>query len=109
MIWYITKYTQTHTKHPFDYVFRAVVLFIIEDVTYNICDQKFHEFEIRRQNPDVFVLRKTLTEVADHGRLDSEKRLFIGDIEIAVIYFRCGYDPDQYPSEKGTSEQIKQM
>ena len=109
MIWYITKYTQTDTEHPFDYVFRAVVLFIIEDVTYNICDQKFHEFEIRRQNPDVFVLRKTLTEVADHGRLDSEKRLFIGDIEIAVIYFRCGYDPDQYPSEKGTIEQIKQM
>ena len=25
----------------------SVILFIIEDVTYNICDQKFHEFEIR--------------------------------------------------------------
>lgn len=36
---------------------RSVVMFIVEDVTYNICDQKFHEFEIRRQNPDVFVIR----------------------------------------------------
>ena len=25
----------------------SVILFLIEDVTYNICDQKFHEFEVR--------------------------------------------------------------
>ena len=25
----------------------SVILFIIEDVTYNICVQRFHEFEIR--------------------------------------------------------------
>ena len=68
--------------------FRAVILFIVEDLTYNICDQKFHEFEIRKQNPDVYVIRKTLTEVADQGRLDDEKRLFIGKDEVAVIYFR---------------------
>ena len=68
--------------------FRSVILFIVEDLTYNICDQKFHEFEIRKQNPDVYVIRKTLTEVADQGRLDDEKRLFIGKDEVAVIYFR---------------------
>ena len=26
---------------------KAIILFIIEDVTFNICDQKFHEFEVR--------------------------------------------------------------
>ena len=77
----------------------AVVLFIVEDVTYNICDQKFHEFEIRRQNPDVFVLRKSLTQMASEARLDGEKRLWVGDKEVAVVYFRCGYSPDQYPTE----------
>ena len=46
---------------------KSVIMFLIEDVTYNICDQKFHEFEIRRQCPDVFVIRKTLTEIADRG------------------------------------------
>ncbi len=76
-------------------------MFIVEDVTYNICDQKFHEFEIRRQNPDVFVIRKTLTEVANEARLGDNKELYVGDgIEVAVIYFRCGYHPDQYPTEK---------
>ena len=28
------------------------------------------------------------SEVADQGRLDDEKRLFIGKDEVAVIYFR---------------------
>ena len=42
-------------------------MFLVEDVTYNICDQKFHEFEIRRQCPDVFVIRKTLTELAERA------------------------------------------
>jgi len=71
------------------------------DVTYNICDQKFHEFEIRQQNPDVFVLRKTLTEVAERGSLDEKTRkLFVEGIEVAMVYFRCGYSPDQYPTER---------
>ena len=78
--------------------FRSVILFIVEDLTYNICDQKFHEFEIRKQNPDVYVIRKTLTEVADQGRLDDEKRLFIGKDEVAVIYFR--YVCHKIPSNK---------
>lgn len=78
----------------------SVILFIVEDVTYNVCDQKFHEFEIRRLNPDVFVIRKTLTEIAKFGRLDEEKRLFFGQEEVAVVYFRCGYHPDQYPTDK---------
>ena len=46
---------------------KSVIMFLIEDVTYNICDQKFHEFEIRRQCPEVFVIRKTLTELADRA------------------------------------------
>ena len=43
-------------EHRFHF-FRSVIMFIVEDVSFNICDQKFHEFEIRRQNPDVFVIR----------------------------------------------------
>ena len=70
---------------------RSVILFIVEDVTYNICDQKLHEFEIRRQNPDVYVVRKTLTEVAKEGKLVGEdSRLVVDGQEVAVVYFRCG-------------------
>jgi hypothetical protein len=47
----------------------SVIMMLVEDVTYNICDQKFHEFEIRRQCPDVFVIRKTLTDLASRAEM----------------------------------------
>ena len=65
---------------------KAAILFIIEDVTYNICDQRFHEFEIRHQNPDVFVLRKTLTEVFEQGSLEeTTRKLFVDGVEVAMV------------------------
>ncbi|XP_046739012.1 glutathione synthetase-like [Diprion similis] len=79
---------------------KSVILFIIEDVTYNICDQRFHEFEIRRLNPCIRVLRRTLTELAVEARLSPKKELIVGEQTVAVVYFRCGYEPSQYPSEK---------
>jgi len=78
----------------------SVILFIIEDVTYNICDQRFHEFEIRKQCPEVFVVRKTLTQLAEEASLTADKRLMVDGVEVGVIYMRCGYHPDQYPSER---------
>ena len=63
--------------------FSSVILFIVEDVTYNICDQKFHEFEIRKQNPSVYVVRKTLTQVADEGKLTGDKRLIVDGHEVS--------------------------
>ena len=62
--------------------FSSVILFIVEDMTYNICDQKFHEFEIREQCPSVYVVRKTLTQVADEGSLTSDKRLIVDGHEV---------------------------
>ena len=52
-------------------------MFLVEDVTYNICDQKFHEFEIRKQCPEVFVIRKTLTEMAKDARLDEVGSIYL--------------------------------
>ena len=53
---------------------QSVILFLVEEVTYNICDQKFHEFEIRRQCPEVFVIRRTLTDLANRGFLTEVRR-----------------------------------
>lgn len=63
----------------FDFCIRAVILFIVEDTTYNICDQRFHEFEIRKQNPNVRVIRRNLTQLGRPGGalLDSEKKLIV--------------------------------
>ena len=64
-------------------------MFIVEDVTYNVCDQKFHEFEIRKQNPAVYVIRKTLTEVAKEGKLMEDKRLYVDNQEVMDIHRFC--------------------
>uniref|UniRef100_A0A6M2DUC9 Glutathione synthetase n=1 Tax=Xenopsylla cheopis TaxID=163159 RepID=A0A6M2DUC9_XENCH len=77
----------------------AAILFIVEDVSYNISDQRFHEFEIRRLNPNVRVIRKTLTEVHREGKLGANNVLLIGNTRISVVYFRAGYEPGHYPSE----------
>ena len=50
----------------------------MEDVTYNICDQRFHEFEIRKQNPNVKVLRRNLTQLGIGGaKLGPNKQLMV--------------------------------
>ncbi|XP_020808427.1 glutathione synthetase isoform X1 [Drosophila serrata] len=78
---------------------KAVILFIIEDVSYNICDQRFHEFYIRETYPHIKVLRRTLTDVHKEGKLGQSKELLLGNLEVAVIYFRAGYEPGHYHSQ----------
>ncbi|XP_034481995.1 glutathione synthetase isoform X1 [Drosophila innubila] len=77
----------------------SVILFIIEDISYNICDQRFHEFYIRETYPHIKVLRRTLTEVHREGKLGQRKELLLGTTEVAVIYFRAGYEPGHYPTQ----------
>ncbi|KAG7205148.1 hypothetical protein KM043_005517 [Ampulex compressa] len=79
---------------------KAVILFVVEDVTYNICDQRFHEYEIRKQNPKVKVIRKTLTQLAAIASLGSKKELVVDGNVVSVVYYRCGYEPAQYYTEK---------
>ena len=55
----------------------AVIMFIIEDVTYNICDQRFHEFEIRRLAPEVKVIRRTLTQLYEQAQLGPNRELIV--------------------------------
>ena len=33
----------------------AIIVFVVEEISYNICDQRFHEFEIAEKRPDIMV------------------------------------------------------
>lgn len=77
----------------------AAIMFVIEDVTYNICDQRFHEFEIRKSYPHVKVIRKTLTEIHNGGVLGTKKELIVDGVDVSVVYFRAGYEPLHYHSQ----------
>uniref|UniRef100_A0A1B6I2J5 Glutathione synthetase n=2 Tax=Homalodisca liturata TaxID=320908 RepID=A0A1B6I2J5_9HEMI len=78
----------------------AIILFVIENVTYNICDQRFHEYEIRKLNPEVRVIRRNLTEIGNSAKLGANKELIIDEDTVAVVYYRAGYEPGHYMSER---------
>lgn len=77
----------------------AAILFVVEDVTYNICDQRFHEFYIRQTHPEIKVIRRTLTEIHHQAELGANNELLINKLEVSVVYFRAGYEPGHYPTQ----------
>lgn len=55
----------------------AAIMFVVENITYNICDQRFHEFHIRRKHPEIKIIRKTLTQIDEQGSIGSDKELIV--------------------------------
>uniref|UniRef100_A0A672ZNE6 Glutathione synthetase n=1 Tax=Sphaeramia orbicularis TaxID=375764 RepID=A0A672ZNE6_9TELE len=45
-------------------------------------------------------IRRRFDDVSRTGSLDQDKRLFIDGLEVAVVYFRNGYMPQNYTTEK---------
>ncbi|XP_054638499.1 glutathione synthetase-like [Dunckerocampus dactyliophorus] len=77
---------------------RAVVMFLVEAMQRNILDQRFIENELWKRN--ITTIRKRFEEVSKSGKLDDNKRLFVDGQEVAVVYFRNGYMPQNYTSEQ---------
>lgn len=63
----------------------AAILFVIENITYNICDQRFHEFHIRTKYPEIKVIRKTLTEIHELAKLGPGNELLMYDMDTHSI------------------------
>uniref|UniRef100_A0A8C8DSQ4 Glutathione synthetase n=1 Tax=Oryzias sinensis TaxID=183150 RepID=A0A8C8DSQ4_9TELE len=77
---------------------RAFVMFLVEEVQRNIFDQRYVESELWRRN--IPTIRKRFDDVCGSGSLDQDKRLFVDGKEVAVVYFRNGYMPQNYTSEE---------
>ena len=47
------------------------------------------------------VIRRTLAALAQEAHVEGpERRLHLGSgVECSVVYFRCGYTPDDYPTD----------
>ncbi|XP_006811195.1 glutathione synthetase-like [Saccoglossus kowalevskii] len=78
---------------------RAAILFLIEDVSQNIFDQRWLEYEIHKINPTIHTMRRKFSDVINRAKTEGDK-LVIDGYEIAIVYFRYGYMPNQYVSEK---------
>ncbi|KAF9999965.1 hypothetical protein BGZ80_005048 [Entomortierella chlamydospora] len=78
----------------------AKVMMVVQPGERNAFDQRWIEYNLLK-NHGVVLIRKTLAEIADQGRLDPKtKALYIGDQEISVAYYRSAYATTDYPTEK---------
>lgn len=77
---------------------RAMVMFLVEDTQRNIFDQRYIENELWKRN--IPTKRKRFENVCKTGKLDQARRLFVDGEEVAVVYFRNGYMPQNYTSEQ---------
>ena len=72
------------------------MLFVIEADERNVVDQKIIEVKLQQQF-GIFSMRRTLSQIASDGSIDpNTKQLSIDDIEIGFVYFRTGYQAEQY-------------
>ncbi|GAB1597395.1 glutathione synthetase-like [Argonauta hians] len=83
---------------------KSVVLFLVSNSERNVFDQKLLEHRIFEINPKISIIRRSLEYIHLHGRLNDENKLMLDDddddLEIAVVYFRDGYSPCSYKSQK---------
>ncbi|KAF9906663.1 hypothetical protein EC991_000388 [Linnemannia zychae] len=78
----------------------AKVMMVVQPGERNAFDQRWIEYNLLKKH-GVVLIRKTLAEIAEQGRLNPEtKALFIGDQEISVAYYRSAYATTDYPTEK---------
>jgi glutathione synthase len=73
----------------------------------NIADQRHLEYEIIKQEPNIRIERCTLLELNANGHLNDEKTLFYKEYEVSIVYYRAGYSPEHYQSEKEWNALLK--
>ncbi|XP_049517261.1 glutathione synthetase-like isoform X3 [Dermacentor silvarum] len=72
---------------------KAAILFVVEEETYNVCDQRNLEYGLSKGKMSVKVMRRKFSEL--HDCVIKEGNLFVDGVEIAVVYYRTAYTPQQ--------------
>lgn len=76
----------------------AVVMVVVQTEEHNMYDQHWLSAVLKEKH-NVRSVRKTLAEIDREGKLLDDGTLLVDDQAIAVVYFRAGYAPTDYPSE----------
>ncbi|XP_028770803.1 glutathione synthetase, chloroplastic-like isoform X1 [Neltuma alba] len=77
---------------------RAVIMFVVQADERNMYDQHMLSLALRERH-HITSVRKTLAQIDQEAELLPDGKLFVDGQAIAVIYFRAGYTPLDYPSE----------
>ncbi|KAJ3159451.1 hypothetical protein HDU86_001769 [Geranomyces michiganensis] len=78
----------------------SVAVMVIQPGERNAFDQRWIEYQLF-ETFNVRLLRLSMAEILDQGKLvGNDNRLVINNLEVAVVYFRAGYAPTDFPSQK---------
>lgn len=83
----------------------ACLLCVVYESERNIYDQRVVEFDLWNRYR-VKTIRRSLSELAAEAKLGARQELIVSTLEVAVVYYRAGYDPDDYSSEKDWSTRL---
>ncbi|PVH86947.1 glutathione synthase [Cadophora sp. DSE1049] len=93
-------YTKSETTHP------CCILFVVQDPERNIFDQRHLEYELQQHKTLIPVFRLPFGETLSRTSIaKTPKRQLLYHLpsnpskvfEVAVVYFRAGYGPGDYP------------
>lgn len=96
-------YSKTSNDRP------CCVIFLVQDSERNIFDQRHLEYELQRPESPIPVFRLPFSQILSHTSVaETAKRELIYRLpsnpaktfEVAVVYFRAGYGPQDYPNEE---------
>nr|XP_043632126.1 glutathione synthetase, chloroplastic-like isoform X2 [Erigeron canadensis] len=76
----------------------AVVMVVVQPGERNMYDQYWLSTTLKEKH-DVTTIRKTLAEIDAQGAILQDGTMSVDGETVAVIYFRAGYAPTDYPSE----------
>lgn len=76
---------------------QAFILLVAEDRSLNFSDQFLIESQVHKIRPDIRFVRRRFVDLHELITLGPNKELLLNDSkEVAVVYFRYGYDPTNY-------------
>ncbi|KAK7430084.1 Glutathione synthetase [Neonectria magnoliae] len=96
-------YPESELKHE------KAVIFLVQGGERNVFDQRHLEYQIAKASPSIPVFRLRYADILKHTSLaDTPKRQLLYRLprsqskvyEVAVVYMRSGYDPNDYPGQE---------
>ncbi|KAG9457460.1 hypothetical protein H6P81_001968 [Aristolochia fimbriata] len=91
----------------------AVIMVVVSPEERNMYDQHWLCKELKERYPYIkkircclTTIRRTLADINQEGEILPSGALRVGNHTVAVVYFRAGYSPDDYPSENEWSARL---
>lgn len=87
--------------HPNTSLEQSFVLIVVQPAERNSVDQRGLEYALWDEYR-VPTIRKSLVEILESGSVDpnSKELVLEGKFRVSVVYFRAGYSPKDYPTDK---------